>query len=455
MIKNLVATSFRRRLLTLILGVMGCIILLMGSVIYYQAKHQLIHNYTNDAFSHIASVANEIQRSNVVAPFEKWPEIYPRDAKNISVVICDNNDNELWRSLSETIFTTDTAAPKTSNLCVDLPFPINSIKLVEQENSTSFVAHVLPMKETTYNPQGRIILLKTMEQATHNLNTLRLQIAAAVLVILLVSALCLSYVYRRGFRSFNLLDKELQDIKQGNKKQLEGQYPEDLAPIKHSLNKLLHQVKDNEERYKRSMDDLAHSLKTRIAVIHAITEQEHPSIAEELNIQLAEMDQLIQAQLKRAKFGVKGIAETKTPFEPVLDSLLGMFNKIHIDRHIQINKQIAQHLVVPLNKDDLMEVLGNILENNYRYAVNTIQITARQIDNNLLIEFSNDGPNINENIRQELFQRGVRADEKNPGTGLGLALCDEIIHSYKGTIWFEEPESPSMGVSLKILIPYD
>lgn len=100
-----------------------------------------------------------------------------------------------------------------------------------------------------------------------------------------------------------------------------------------------------------------------------------------------------------------------------------------------------------------MEVLGNILENTFRFAHRQILFKISDFDDQVLIEISNDGPAIDNATSQTLFQRGVRADQQNPGTGLGLALCDEIIHSYKGAIWFDTPEHPSMGVTLKILLP--
>ncbi|MGB1320515.1 MAG: ATP-binding protein, partial [Vibrio gallaecicus] len=220
-----------------------------------------------------------------------------------------------------------------------------------------------------------------------------------------------------------------------------------------ALNELLFQQKENQERYKRSLNDLAHSLKTRVAVSQALLDDSSPTKNHQINQQLLEMDSLIQGQLKRASLGVKGITTNDTLLKPVLDSLVGMFTKIYTDKSIQFVSDYPDNQTLPLSKDDLMEIMGNILENTYRFADQSILFKVTNIDNQIMVEISNDGPAIDSNTSQSLFQRGVRADQQNPGTGLGLALCDEIIHSYKGAIWFETPEDPSMGVSLRILLP--
>jgi two-component system sensor histidine kinase PhoQ len=261
-------------------------------------------------------------------------------------------------------------------------------------------------------------------------------------------------VYRWSFKPFKVLEKELIDVKANRKEKLTHSYPEDLMPITSALNELMFQQKENEQRYRRALNDLAHSLKTRVAVSQALLDDIEEGKIHDINQQLLEMDDVIQGQLKRASLGVKGIVENATPIKPILNSLLLMFDKVHMDKGIHVEQFINSDQTLPMSKADVMEVFGNILENAYRYAEKRIDVFINNTEGGIVITFNNDGPAVDESISETLFKRGVRADEKNPGTGLGLALCDEIVHSYKGAIWFETPTDPSMGASLKVLLPY-
>ncbi|KOO13114.1 ATPase [Vibrio xuii] len=458
--KRLVSTSFRRRFFVISLLVGLSFVLLFGFIIYHIEQDKLIRDYSKELSSHIPSITNELISSNQLPPLEEWPKLYPADSKLFSMFICDNNDNELWRSMNEEskkrLLAQGIKVPQVENYCLDplLPNKVNTFELIQTESGAAFVAQVLPLDATEYNPQGRIVILRRMEHRIESLTNLKIQVFVITALSALLIALFIHFVYRWGFGPFRKLEDELKQVRSGKKSKLTEVYPEDLASVTNALNEMIFQQQENEQRYRRALNDLAHSLKTRVAVSQALLSDIEQGKIDAINQQLLEMDDVIQGQLKRASFGVKGITENSTLIKPIINSLLMMFDKVHMEKGLQVELFISKGQTLPMSKSDIMEVFGNLLENTYRFAQSRIDIFINNGENGLMVTINNDGPPIEPEIRDKLFQRGVRADEQNPGTGLGLALCDEIIHSYKGAIWFEDPADPSMGVSLKIMLPY-
>lgn len=456
--KRLYKTQFRRRTFATAASILFTMVLTSTWFYYNTQKHQLFEDYSKNTLRELPSIVNELLSSGEIPPLTEWNRFYAKESPNTSVILCDHNSHQVWTSIDVERRTKQLAKlgisrPQIDNLCTDLNFPIDTIRLVEKPSGAAFIVHTMLWKGFKDQEDGKVILTQRVEHEMEPIKQLKYTTIGVLIVALtLISALLLLF-YRISFAPFVRLEKELHEIKQGKQNQLAESYPEDLHNVTSALNELLFQQKENQERYKRSLNDLAHSLKTRVAVSQALLDDSSPTKNHQINQQLLEMDSLIQGQLKRASLGVKGITTNDTLLKPVLDSLVGMFTKIYTDKSIQFVSDYPDNQTLPLSKDDLMEIMGNILENTYRFADQSILFKVTNIDNQIMVEISNDGPAIDSNTSQSLFQRGVRADQQNPGTGLGLALCDEIIHSYKGAIWFETPEDPSMGVSLRILLP--
>ncbi|WP_231570831.1 ATP-binding protein [Vibrio jasicida] len=326
--------------------------------------------------------------------------------------------------------------------------------MIALTSGSHVLLHTIGLSEQDKIPGGRLISIKKMDQSIKPIEQLKWRIIKFALLGTLITLVIVYFLFTVGFKPLNTLQVELSEIKAGKRTRLNDQYPEDLQSITRAFNELMFQQQENEQRYRRALNDLAHSLKTRVAVSQALLDDIEEGKIHDINQQLLEMDDVIQGQLKRASLGVKGIVENATPIKPILNSLLLMFDKVNMDKGIHVEQFINNDQTLPMSKADVMEVFGNILENAYRYAERRIDVFINNTEEGIIITFNNDGPAVDESISETLFKRGVRADEKNPGTGLGLALCDEIVHSYKGAIWFETPTDPSMGASLKVLLPY-
>lgn len=457
--KNILKTSFRRLVVYVSISITLVVGLMLGIMGYQHQKYRLLSHYTVDMTNDLPAFLSEIWSSNILPPFEEWQSLHQKDASNFSMFICDSQNNELWRSVSadaEEILREIDSNSVTTNLCLhpDLTLKKGTINLIRLENDAHALLHTIGLSANDNVPDGRLVALKRMSQSTKPIQQLWLRVLAYSITGTLITILIVYLIFKYGFRPFNLLEEELNSIRAGKTQKLSGKYPEDLHNITSAFNELMFQQKENEQRYRRALNDLAHSLKTRVAVSQALLTDIEQGKIDAINQQLLEMDDVIQGQLKRASFGVKGITENSTLIKPVINSLLMMFDKVHMDKGLQVELFISKGQTLPMSKSDIMEVFGNLLENTYRFAQSRIDIFVNNGESGLIVTINNDGPPIEPEIRDKLFQRGVRADEQNPGTGLGLALCDEIIHSYKGAIWFEDPADPSMGVSLKIMLPY-
>jgi len=218
---------------------------------------------------------------------------------------------------------------------------------------------------------------------------------------------------------------------------------------------MLQQSSAQQQRYQNAMNDLAHSLKTRLAAVHAITDDaslSKQSASEKIMEQVSQMDQLVKYQLKRAMLGRQGLKQEQTVIAPLVDQLAQMLIKIYRDKQVQFSASISPSLMFPGNKGDLMELCGNLMENAFRLCISQVHVSAKigsQGEFELIVE--DDGPGVEESLRQKIIHRGVRADTQSPGQGIGLAVCDEIVHSYGGSLKIEE--SRLEGALFRISIP--
>ncbi|MDD9157951.1 ATP-binding protein [Aliivibrio sp. S4TY2] len=444
--RRLVKNQFRRRILFSFLGVVVGFLILNGYLRYQTARSDLITEYTLDIAYHFPSIFNEMVSSNFIMPLQEGnkSQYYNSSSKDITIVICDNNDNLLWDSMQK--------GPPShiENICTDLPKNENKPILIEKPSGAVFISHSMSIESNNDLPSRRVILLSRMEGKISRLHTLKIQLAISYTVLILIAIFGVLWGYNRSFHPLNKLHNELKNIKDNEQKKLIYHYPEELDPIAQTINRLLEQQDEQSSKYKKAMDDLAHSLKTRIATCDALLYQKKPPIADIME-QLNDMDSVIQHQLKRALMGSRGISKHHTLVEPIIEKLTKMFNKIHQEKGIKFIHNYTKDQTLPINYDDLMEVLGNIFENSYRFADSSIILSIIERSEGVNIHIENDGEALPHDKIKSVFQRGVRADEKNPGTGIGLAVCEEIISSYNGQICFHAQDT---GTRLEMFLPH-
>ena len=442
--KRLVQSQFRRRILFSFLTIVIGFLALNGYLRYNQKKELLIQESTVALFKEVPGVINEVMPSGLIPPINSSSSIYHSKAEKIATVICDTKDTILWHSFNKGL-------PKNaSTLCSQFPVTINTPILETKPSGFSFLYYKVHFLADDYGPERYLIIIQKMDTQIASLQDLKWTLIVSYFIIILTAILGILWGYKRSFYPLDKLHNELKAIKDNNQNQLLYSYPTELDPITETINRLLKQQDKQSDKYKKAMNDLAHSLKTRVATCDALLYQKKPPIHEIME-QLHDMDTVIQHQLKRALMGSRGISKHNTLLAPIAAKLTKMFSKIHQDRNIEFIHNYSAEQTLPINYNDLMEILGNILENSYRFSSNYIILSVVERGEGVNVYIENDGATLPKDKIESVFLRGVRADELHPGTGIGLAVCEEIINSYNGEIWFIEQE---LGSRLEIFLPH-
>ncbi|MCK9533452.1 MAG: ATP-binding protein [Pseudomonas sp.] len=259
-----------------------------------------------------------------------------------------------------------------------------------------------------------------------------------------------------GIRSLRSLSAELDDVEMGRRASLSDEHPRELLRLTRSLNRLLESERQQSERYRHSLDDLAHSLKTPLAVLQGVGEvlSTQPSNAEQVRTlegQVNRMSQQISYQLQRARLRKSGLLRYQVKLKPLLDSLLEALDKVYRDKRVQVTPVFSAELRVPVEQGALLELLGNILENAYRLCINEIRISAQLTANGCELMVEDDGPGVPKHQRERILKRGERLDTQYPGQGIGTAVVKDIIDSYGGQLFVED--SVLGGAQFRIIFP--
>ncbi len=254
---------------------------------------------------------------------------------------------------------------------------------------------------------------------------------AAVLLMLLAQR----WLIRRTFAQLDHIREEVREIRQGKREFVGTEVPAEVLPVVEEFNQLLQAWKQHLVRSRKAVGNLAHALKTPLQLILAHGKQQKKPVIEE---QALHMQGLIEQELKRAR--LTGRAAAGRYFSPRedLQALLDTVATLYHHKALQMETRIAAPERLPLDQSDLMELLGNLLDNAAKWADQRLSLELQADDRRLWLVIEDDGPGIEVDQRRQLLERGSRLDENQPGHGLGLAIARDIITLYQGRIHLDE-----------------
>jgi two-component system sensor histidine kinase PhoQ len=260
-----------------------------------------------------------------------------------------------------------------------------------------------------------------------------------------------------GFRSLRGLSDELDGVEAGTRQRLSDQHPRELLRLTGSLNRLLDSERRQRERYRDSLEDLAHSLKTPLSVLQGLGETlagqpANRDQAQLMQAQIERMSQQIGYQLQRASLRRSGLVRHREAVWPLLDGLCLSLDKVYRDKRVQVDLQVAEHSQISMERGALMELLGNLLENAYRLCLHRVRVSLEELSDGCRLTIEDDGPGVPADQRARVLRRGERLDAQNPGQGIGLAVVQDIIDSYDGELSLED--SPLGGACFRVRL-YD
>lgn len=259
-----------------------------------------------------------------------------------------------------------------------------------------------------------------------------------------------------GFRSMRGLRSELDQIETGDRERLSDDHPQEMLRLTGSVNRLLDSERAQRERYRNSLGDLAHSLKTPLAVLQGVSETlaDEPKNREQVQVlrtQIERMSQQIGYQLQRAAMRKSGLVRHRAALDPLLDTIAGALDKVYRDKRVKLERDIPPGFSLPLEKGALLEMLGNLLENAYRLCLTTVKVSARKNGRMFELIIEDDGPGVPASQRERILKRGERLDTQHPGQGIGTAVVKDIIDSYDGELALED--SVLGGACFRIRLP--
>jgi len=251
-----------------------------------------------------------------------------------------------------------------------------------------------------------------------------------------------------GLRPLRAVAAELRAIEAGAQPALQGDYPREIRLLSDNINTLLHHEHAQQARYKHALADLAHSLKTPLAILRGIDAGVQAPLLEE---QVARMDGIVQHQLQRAATAGRAALAPPLALAPLLQRLLSALYKVHADKPVTVQQALDEGVSFRAVEGDAMELLGNLLENAFKWCRAEIRIGAVIRGARLHITIEDDGPGIAPEAAEQVLQRGARLDETTPGHGIGLAMAHDIVNAYDGEL--KIGRSALGGAMLEVILP--
>lgn len=276
--------------------------------------------------------------------------------------------------------------------------------------------------------------------------------AAGLLILLGVQWLLVS----KALTPLANIRQQLLRLNRGEAEQITGQGPEEIQPMIAALNQLLSTMTHKTRRSRVALGNLAHALKNRLSLLNQTADEPelkaYPALRSRLQTTTSELEKIIERELKRARLLGAPLPGQRVDLEQTVAELSHTLQLLHAGKSLLIDWQIDPQVQFAGDREDLLELLGNLLDNACKWCQQRIEIHIRRQADSCQIIIEDDGPGCAEADLQKLTRRGFRADESIPGSGLGLAIVYDIVDSYHGQLTFSHSQQ-SGGLQVTVELP--
>ncbi|SUD85854.1 two-component sensor [Stutzerimonas stutzeri] len=346
-----------------------------------------------------------------------------------------------WRSRS--LWDAVPAWPETSGLAAEL------LEGPQRQRLLAFSAE--------YRRDGQPIVISVAQDYTPILDSfarVRLSGLGLVGVALLVFLLLQRYAMTLALRPLERARQQIAQLQQGQRQQLDSQAPVELQPLVAQINHLLTQTEETLQRSRHALGNLGHALKTPLAVLGSLIQREelaaHPQLHAALQEQLGQIQQRISRELTRARLAGDVLPGAHFDCAAELPALLDTLRMIH-QRDIQLRWTAPSDCRLPWDREDMLELLGNLLDNACKWANSEVVLSIERSAAGYRLRVDDDGPGIPAADRAPVLDRGTRLDERAEGHGLGLGIVRDILSAWGGTLSLQD--SPLGGLQVQIELP--
>ncbi len=298
-----------------------------------------------------------------------------------------------------------------------------------------------------------ITVAKSLESYRAQISRFRRQLGGGFLLLAVVLLVTQVFMLRFLLKPLRRAGHEVQEIEARRRDRLSDGYPAELEGLARNLNDLVDSERARTRRYRESLDNLAHSLKTPLAVIRSLIDGGESAEARRgMQDQVQRMHAIVDYQLRRAAAGGDmHLGAERIAVAPTAQACVEALTKVYADRGVTCEHEVDTQARFLGDRGDLAELLGNLLDNAWKWAKSRVHLQVAVEDRKLWITVDDDGPGIPAEKRKDLMRRGERGDESVPGQGIGLAVVREILAARGGKL--EIGDAPAGGARVRAVLP--
>lgn len=297
-----------------------------------------------------------------------------------------------------------------------------------------------------------IVVATDMAPLLARFRDIGLVLLGVTVLALLVLLLMQRYWMRHALAPLGRTQQQLSELQQGQRDLLQTDAPQELQPLIGEINRLLQYSRESMKRSRHALGNLGHALKSPLGVLFVLADKADGELKPQMLAQLEQIQRRVSRELGRARASGEALFGAGfTPHED-LPLLIDTLQRAH-QRDLQITWTAPQS-PLPFEQDDMLELLGNLLDNACKWARSRIDVSFAISEGFLLLQVDDDGPGIVPELRDTMLARGARLDESVEGHGLGLGIVSDLVAVYHGTLTLDTAALGGLRASVRLPLPY-
>lgn len=405
------------------------------------AKNSLKDTITTQLYALIATAEVDIIDKNLIfnMPSDDLDSLFGLPNSGLTAQVIDEKNHNIWQSESFISASAPSSIALKSGEKVIQNKTFNNKHYLQMTFGTSWIINNQTIPLTFIVNQD----LKAFNQQLDDYSTTLWLWLGAMALFLIVSQI---FILRWGLKPINTVVDELHQIEQGKQDSIIKTYPKEIEVLSSNINHLLANEHAQKTRYRNALGDLAHSLKTPLAVIQSSINNQN-TVSEQIN----NMNTIVEYQLQKAATAGSNHLAAEIDIKHIIKRIIDSMLKVYVDKNIEVNFTASEITHYKADEGDMMELFGNLIDNAFKWANSQITIDLKLSTDQLIMSIEDDGPGFPIELIDEIKQRGKRADESTPGHGIGLSIVNNIVDSYAGNIFIAN-SSQNQGALIKITI---